>query len=122
MPEEIYGEGVAGGVALVIEKEPIHPWRWLFISIWIIIFTAVVIWILHDQRNTINKIKTAQTALCVMRGDLEQRIHGANEFLRTHPKGIPGIPASLIRDNVVQQQRTLKSLAPLDCPPAESLP
>lgn len=60
--------------------------------------------------------RQAQQALCVFKHDLEQRVDQSKEFLRLHPNGIPGISASVIQNGIVNQQRTVTSLAVLSCP------
>jgi hypothetical protein len=64
---------------------------------------------------------SAQTlhALCALRDDLHQRIVGAEDFLRKHPGGIPGIPAKTIQATVDGQRRTIAALGGLRCVPPE---
>jgi hypothetical protein len=59
-----------------------------------------------------------QTALCGLRGDLEQRVDSSRNFLREHPGGLPdlGITAAAIREGVRNQSRTIGVLEVLDCP------
>lgn len=61
--------------------------------------------------------KEAHDGLCALKRDYEQRIEASLKFLRENPKGIPGIPASLIRNTVRNQQATLDALARLRCRP-----
>jgi hypothetical protein len=73
--------------------------------------------------------RTAVTGLCLLRDDLGKRIAASTkqisrseQFLREHPNGIPGIPASLIREGLKSQMlvlngqiRTLKALDVVKC-------
>ena len=59
---------------------------------------------------------TTGEALCSFKSDLRVRLEVAEEFLEDHPKGIPGIPASVIEDGIRNQEVTLKALEPLTCP------
>jgi hypothetical protein len=56
-----------------------------------------------------------QGALCALRGDLEQRVERSREFLRDHPEGLLGIPASAIHVSLEGQERTVAVLGSLDC-------
>lgn len=59
--------------------------------------------------------KQAHDAICVLKGDLSQRIDSSRDFLAKHPKGILGIPAVTIRQSIANQQRTLEALSPVKC-------
>lgn len=67
---------------------------------------------IHDiaEKNT-----QARRALCALRDDLDKRIEGSQNFLDEHPNGIPGIPASLIRQGLSNSRRTRETLEVLDC-------
>lgn len=54
-------------------------------------------------------------ALCALRRDLERRVQGSEAFLRKHPDGLSGIPASTIRVGLVGQRRTIMALSRLKC-------
>jgi hypothetical protein len=58
----------------------------------------------------------ARIALCAFKHDLQERTKSGEDFLRTHPNGIPGISAAQIQANISLQNRTIKSLSNLDCP------
>lgn len=88
--------------------------RWGF-YIWLIIFTVVVGWQVQDNRNQIEDLKRTEAALCSFKTELSNRVVGARKFLDSHPSGIPGLPANIIRDNIVNQQKTLDSLSALHC-------
>lgn len=38
------------------EREPIHPWRWRALALWIILFTVLVIWAIVQSRNSVHGI------------------------------------------------------------------
>lgn len=54
-------------------------------------------------------------ALCAFRGDIAARVAQGKAFLREHPEGFAGIPAAQLRQTIDGQQRTVDSLAGLDC-------
>lgn len=60
--------------------------------------------------------RTDHKALCTFKGDLQKRIDQSRDFLVQHPKGIPGIPASVITQGIRNQQATQDSLQDLNCP------
>jgi len=57
----------------------------------------------------------AHSALCALRGHYVREISRSQEFLRAHPRGIPGIPPAVIRTGVKDEQFTVDSLAGLHC-------
>lgn len=65
--------------------------------------------------QNIERNETARIALCALRTDLDVRIVSSKQFLEENPKGIPGIPASLIRQGLANSIRTRKALSVLDC-------
>lgn len=56
-------------------------------------------------------------ALCSLRSDLEQRVRSTEDFLRDHPRGIPGIPVATLKTSLDGQRRTVNALGSLDCTP-----
>lgn len=69
-----------------------------------------------EQRNDIREVATStNTALCALRGDLEQRIANAEQFLKDNPDGIPGLSAEAIQTSIDGQQRTVDALGILQC-------
>lgn len=62
----------------------------------------------HNQQNT-------TAALCTFRRDLEARVSASQNFLVTHPNGIPGISAATIEASVTMEKRTIRSLQLLPC-------
>lgn len=57
----------------------------------------------------------ALVALCALRADLDKRIASSERFLRKNPEGIPGIPASVIRQGLENSRRTRAALEILNC-------
>jgi hypothetical protein len=82
--------------------------------------TTEVAQLAHEVRalsvRTSRDAQQTRSALCVLRSDLERRVVSSQEFLREHPRGIPGISAKAIRDAAANQQRTIDALSSIDCP------
>jgi len=55
-------------------------------------------------------------AVCALTADLESRTEGTRLFLKDHPHGIPGIPASSLRESLHNQERTIDALSVVSCP------
>lgn len=60
--------------------------------------------------------KSDTQALCSLRADVQKRVTSGEEFLKTHPNGIPGIPAPTLQASVTSSERTVKALNSLSCP------
>jgi hypothetical protein len=54
-------------------------------------------------------------AICALTADLESRTEGTRVFLADHPRGIPGIPASALRESLHNQERTIAALSVVSC-------
>lgn len=80
----------------------------IFFAITFVVTTAFVVQLIRQNSQ-------ANAALCTFRGDLQQRAIGAQDFLREHPDGIPGISAKALRTSIDNQRRTVDALASLDC-------
>jgi len=80
-----------------------------------LVLVLVIAFSLYSQEGQIKRNEQARVALCALRQDLDLRIASSSDFLVTHPQGIPGIPASLIRQSLTNSVRTRKSLNVLDC-------
>jgi hypothetical protein len=59
---------------------------------------------------------TTYAALCALDHDLENRVSDSQQFLKEHPHGIAGIPASAIRVSMNSQEDTIHTLDILHCP------
>lgn len=91
-----------------------HKVRWVFLLV-VIAGALSNGWLFHKTSAQARQGLQAHAALCVFKHDLEVRAAGSRAFLREHPDGIPGIPASLIRNGLMNQQRTIDSLSNLNC-------
>jgi hypothetical protein len=67
-------------------------------------------------RISVRENETARKGLCALRADLGRRQLSSLEFLKAHPNGIPGIPASVIRNGVDNTAQTLEALQVVKCP------
>lgn len=65
--------------------------------------------------NLIEDNGRAADALCVLRSDLQVRVTSAEDFIRQHPEGIPGIPAATLKTSIVSQRQTIRALRDLNC-------
>lgn len=78
-----------------------------------------------DLKATAAKLATVATqtndSLCALRRDVETRAENARAFLHAHPHGFAGFSSSAIRVSLVGQERTVRALSGLNCPP-EKLP
>lgn len=91
------------------------PWLLPVVTaIALVLFAAAILRIFSDSRAATARNHTALVALCALRGDLDQRakdeahaLHATKDFLAHHPHGIPGIPAALLRAQILEQQATL---------------
>lgn len=59
--------------------------------------------------------RSNSAALCAYRSDLQRRIDSGTTFLKSHPHGILGIPASTLKVSVANEQSALNSLSSLVC-------
>lgn len=58
------------------------------------------------------------TGVCRLRDDLKTRVASSEEFLQSHPDGIPGFSAKAIQTSIDGQRRTIRSLGVIGpCPP-----
>lgn len=54
-------------------------------------------------------------ALCTLRADVTARRDGARKYLRDHPAGFPGVPASALRVSISNQTATIRALGGINC-------
>ena len=98
----------------------------LVLVLGVLAIPGFVIYINHEQNQRQDAIAelSARTdarlarvgmALCTFRHDLEERVQGSREFLRTHPHGFLGISPAAIRLGINNQQRTIDALSDLKC-------
>ncbi len=69
--------------------------------------------LLSEQVNAAHR---TETALCILREDLEIRAQTSRQFLIDNPDGIPGISAEALQNSIDNQERTITALALLECP------
>jgi Flp pilus assembly protein CpaB len=60
--------------------------------------------------------ETDHAALCTFRVDLQSRVSETVDYLRTHPKGFPGVPLKTLQTSLNGQKLALQSLQALNCP------
>lgn len=46
-----------------VEQRPIHPWRWRFLAVWILIFTALVFIAIRQNRSAISQLNANKASL-----------------------------------------------------------
>lgn len=85
--------------------------------IWAVLMTAAMIYMVNQNHNGAREGHASKIALCVLKADLRKRVRDGNQFLLQHPKGAFGIPRATILQSIVNQQKTLKALDVLICPP-----
>jgi hypothetical protein len=68
------------------------------------------------QQDDIQRLgERTNDALCALRGDLQERVRSGEQFLATHPRGIPGVPVTTLRTSIAGQRRTIVALSSLKC-------
>lgn len=82
-----------------------------------LVVATIALWIVLVGVATVSYIQVhgAQTSLCALRDDLEQRVRSGEEFLATHPNGWQGISSAQIKITLDSQRRTVKALSSLPC-------
>src|SRR5438128_2048335 len=87
------------------------------IAYWLVVFVAALaLGSLYLKMQTLSREgRQAHAAICTLRSDLERRTQDSRDFLKQHPDGIPGIPASLIRNSIKNQQQTIDALRAASC-------
>lgn len=95
------------------------------------IVLAAFSYAIRENRHNARQGRDAHDALCIVRSKIVRdiakgaaKVHRSEAFLVDHPRGIPGIPAKLIRAGIaddkasLQSDRgTLEALRVLDCVP-----
>lgn len=71
--------------------------------------------LLQETRRLAREGQEAHAALCVFKQDLQRRVETSTQFLEDNPGGIPGIPASVLKQSIASQRQTLDALKKLDC-------
>lgn len=81
-------------------------------DVWLVVITALVTYAILV---VVALTTETRQALCALRGDLENRVAGAEQFLAEHPNGTPGLPAKFVRTSKDGQKRTIIALSVLHC-------
>jgi pyoverdine/dityrosine biosynthesis protein Dit1 len=92
---EIVSDGRSVSDAIVEENRKGFYYQTRFrkaMTVWMIGFTAVVVYMYIQNRDRSSEGQQAKQALCVFRHDLEIRANATASFLKEHPQGIQGIP------------------------------
>lgn len=94
---------------------------WALVATFVAVLAGLTFAIVNN-RNLARDGKQAHDALCILKGDLEQRVKSTQDFLNTHPQGFAGIDAATIQNSLNNQRATVDSLSLLDCvpPPKEN--
>lgn len=74
-------------------------------------------WQIRSNRHLAAQGREARQGLCALKNDLKVRANASRAFLRTHPNGIPGIPADVLRQSIRNQEATLRALERTRCGP-----
>jgi len=75
----------------------------------VLVGIAVGVWKVYDLADNAHK------AICALRADRIQSIEDAQQFLRKHPDGIPGITRRDIQRSIDQQEVTVRAFRFADC-------
>ena len=91
-----------------------HKWRWRVIALWVVCFSMLVGYAINDIGNLATH---TEAALCTFRDDLQARHDQGVQFIKDNPvaEPIPGLTRTALLANLKNQQRTLDSLAGLEC-------
>ncbi len=73
-----------------------------------LVIAGLGLWVWSQSNRNTN-------ALCDLRSNIDNRNRTAEDFLRTHPKGIPGVSAESLEINIKTSRQTLKALSDLNC-------
>jgi hypothetical protein len=88
---------------------------------WLVTFTALLYVGLSGHQNTDQLRRQAaqgaqaHIAVCAFKTDLQRRVGEGIQFLATHPDGALGIPAKTLEASILNEQKTVHSLAALRC-------
>lgn len=85
------------------------------LALWIVGFTLAYGSLVLDNRVQIQDLKKVKASACFHKASLRKDIIKGQKFLDEHPKGIPGIPAKLIKGNLKDQRDEMRDLRILDC-------
>lgn len=92
--------------------------RWQLVLVYLLIVAAGAAGFSKTsaQQDDIQDLsQRTNAALCALRGDLQDRVYSGEQFLATHPHGIPGVPVATLRQSIDGQRRTVTALSSLRC-------
>ena len=69
----------------------------------------------HSRTELRHVAVSTNKALCALRHDYDVRIEAGDEFLKTHPHGIPGISKATLQFSIKNLKATRKALEGLNC-------
>lgn len=94
------------------EARDVKRWLKVLVTLTVVLYVALIglVAYVYDGANT------NRDALCALRADLEKRVESSRTFLLANPKGVSGIPASIVQEQIVNQERTITALAGISCP------
>jgi hypothetical protein len=49
----------------VVEREPIHPWRWRALAVWIVVFSLIVVWAVAKTRSNVHAINQSRVEVAL---------------------------------------------------------
>lgn len=84
--------------------------RWLAVSTMIL-----VVCLAGAMAYTYSESQTNHSSLCSFKGDLQTRVVEGESYLKGHPQGVAGVPASTIKESLDNEKRTIESLSDLNC-------
>ena len=83
--------------------------------LYLIVVPLVIVIGVVEHYHSARQGAQAKEALCILRADLESRVHSSERFLRDHPSGFLGIPAAVIQSSIAGQRQTMRALSILNC-------
>jgi hypothetical protein len=84
--------------------------------VWIVLFTAAVVWLGRSNRELAQDGRNAKVALCELRRTRTAALNRALRYRRDHPYGVPGLFTRAELDASIREQRqTRRALLGLDC-------
>jgi hypothetical protein len=100
-----------------VGKEVVRNTRFAYTILGLGLILALVVGgtAIQGNRDRAREGQQAHAALCVLKHDYKERVKQSEKFLKENPKGIPGIPTSVIQNSIKNQKATIVSLKVLKC-------
>jgi hypothetical protein len=99
--------------------EPIHPWRWRLLTVWVMGFTLVTAWGFHLINNRAHENSRSRTALCTLRQDQQVQVDNLRKYAADVEAGrrprIAGVSDADITQSIRRTQAVIDSLEVLHC-------